>query len=136
MKCSFYRGLSGPQLYLSLHLNPHLTMTVTRLLKFKADLSPLETKLLKFKAAPLLLQPTLPTLNPTIMVVIGRFSPDLSPFAHFPPLDRARFSAYFPFRSLASLTDCLLSFFTHCFVVLPFTIFFFLWGECRTCVSQ
>lgn len=45
-------------------------------------------------------------------------------------------SAYFPFRSLASLTDCLLSFFTHCFVVLPFTIFFFLWGECRTCVSQ
>ncbi len=35
-------------------------------------------------------------LNPTIMVVIGRFSPDLSPFALFPPLDRARLQHIFP----------------------------------------
>ena len=95
MKCFFYRGLSGPQLYLSLHLNPHLTMTVTHLLKFKAVQSPLEAKLLKFKAALLLLQTTLPTLIPTIMVVIRRFSPDLSPSAHFPPLDRARLQHIF-----------------------------------------
>jgi len=61
-------------------------MTVTPLLKFKAVQSPLEAKLLKFKAAPLLLQTTLPTLNPTIMVVIRRFSPDLSPFLFSPQI--------------------------------------------------
>ena len=84
-------------IFLFRSLNPPPTKTVTRLLKFKAALPPLEVKLLKFKAAPLLLQPTLLTLNPATMVVNGRFSPDLSPFAHFPPLDRARLQHFFPF---------------------------------------